>query len=804
MRFRVRRRTPHSSSVSGNAATLLAAAMLLMVGGIMIGVNMAGDQGSDYNERVKETWRRIHEIERAMNADKAKEGRLRRPAPSQYAMPNEMRPEEEGETNYFGVEAVISSDVNPANLPKVTMGPDIVTGKILRGDVPVVSLNIDPKLAFDAWGRRFVYMVQEDATIEADCRVLQEAAAKDPLLGLIKIQDASGGVKENVFYTITSLGRDGHLAVPMEGSTLENRINKGNTDADTLTNGVPNPLQLRDKVIQKPMTSTFDDIVYYSETRKRTCCLKKSCMATSEPQDGFRFEGIDTTDLAAWDMAIGDVNNDGIEDLVVGAPYARGGRGAVYVIFGKSSEPFPDTLPLSSLNGTNGFMVTCDGCELFGWSVDAGGDINGDGRRDIYIGRKVPHVQQMSCPAPNGAGAYVLFGKKTWPREVKFVERGGQWGPLGNTGFVFGGVGLLPNFSYDGVLGDLDGDNIADLSVSALGRVYVMSGYEGQFPIHPAYVDANKVGAGGSDGVPGFKVLPDANAGNDPTRPAPPSGTQNFAPSLAAGDFNNDGKGDLAIGAANVTPPAPNNVVKAGAVYVLFGSASNDGDINLGNLNGNNGYRIDGDIANGRLGSSVTAGDINGDGTVDIVAGAPRTGSLKLTYDSTGAVACCTTSPGRVYTVYGTPGVYPSSFMNVNTLNGTNGFVVSGSVVNDNFGAALATGDINGDGYTDIIAGAPTEGGSGEGAGYVVYGKSTFPSLMDVTSPDGTIVSRFHGSVPSQYVGWAVASGNLNVVNGDDVAFATPFSNFGGGVNSGGGYILFGPLSSPNIDSDDF
>ena len=426
MRFRVRHRTPHSSSLSGNAATLVAVVMLLTVGGIMIGVNMAGEQGSDYNEKVKETWRRIHEIEQAINADKAREGRIRRPAPTHYAMPNPMRPE--SEPNYFGVEGVVSSDVDPTHLPKVPMGPDIVTGKILRGDVPVVSLNLDPKLAFDAWGRRFVYVVQEDATIEADCRVLQEDALKDPLRGLIKVLDSSGGTKEHVFYAIMSLGRDGHLAVPMEGSTLANRMNTGNTDADTLINGVVNPAQMRDKLVQKPATSTFDDIVYYSETRKRTCCLKPSCIATSEPQDGFRYTGVNTSDLSGWDVAMGDINSDGIDDLVIGAPYADGGKGVVYVIFGTAAG-FPSPLPLASLDGSNGFKITCPGCELFGWSVDAGGDINGDGRRDIYIGRKVPQISQMSCPTPNGAGAYVVFGKKTWSKELRFTnpDNGSSW-----------------------------------------------------------------------------------------------------------------------------------------------------------------------------------------------------------------------------------------------------------------------------------------------------------------------------------------------------------------------------------------
>src|SRR5690606_12408556 len=119
----------------------------------------------DYNARVKETQRRIDFIHDRLRVKMAELGRLPRPANSSYAIPNPLKPSED--TNYFGVESVPSADLDPTSLPKVYIGPDVVTGKVLRGDVPIVTLNIDdPKYMFDAWGNRLIYEVQEDATEE--------------------------------------------------------------------------------------------------------------------------------------------------------------------------------------------------------------------------------------------------------------------------------------------------------------------------------------------------------------------------------------------------------------------------------------------------------------------------------------------------------------------------------------------------------------------------------------------------------------------------------------------------------------
>src|SRR6185436_5210284 len=100
---------------------------------------------------------------------------------------------------------------------------------------------------------------------------------------------------------------------------------------------------------------------------------------------GFVLTGIGRDDLSGWSVsAAGDINGDGLDDVIVGSPWADPGES--YVVFG-STQGFPAVLPLASLlpdnggDGRVGFVLT--GIADAGWSVSAAGDVNGDGIDDL-------------------------------------------------------------------------------------------------------------------------------------------------------------------------------------------------------------------------------------------------------------------------------------------------------------------------------------------------------------------------------------------------------------------------------------
>ena len=115
-------------------------------------------------------------------------------------------------------------------------------------------------------------------------------------------------------------------------------------------------------------------------------------LSTLDGSNGFTLNGVAADDFSGFSVSnAGDVNGDGLDDLLIGAYGAGpGGSGETYVVFGRDtaqSGPFSASLDLSSLNGTNGFRLAGvalgDGA---GNEVSSAGDVNGDGVADVLIG----------------------------------------------------------------------------------------------------------------------------------------------------------------------------------------------------------------------------------------------------------------------------------------------------------------------------------------------------------------------------------------------------------------------------------
>jgi hypothetical protein len=287
-------------------------------------------------------------------------------------------------------------------------------------------------------------------------------------------------------------------------------------------------------------------------------------------------------DQFGFSLAAGDFNGDGKDDLAVGAPYEKPGTkpksGWVFVFKGTTQGPKP-----WKAFGQKG-IGSDEKDDRFGFSL-AAGDFNGDGKDDLAVG------------AP-----FEKPGKKGKRSGWVYVFKGGSQGPKAWKGFGQKGLGKNEKgdwFGYSLAAGDFNGDGKDDLAVGAPGEkvgTKLKSGWVFVFK-------------GGSQGPKAWKGFGQKGLGKNE------KGDQ-FGRSLAAGDFNGDGKDDLAVGAPFEKPGKKGK--RSGWVYVFKGGSqgpkpwSSFGQKGLGK-------NEEGD----QFGRSLAAGDFNGDGRADLVVGAP-------------------------------------------------------------------------------------------------------------------------------------------------------------------------------------
>ena len=472
--------------------------------------------------------------------------------------------------------------------------------------------------------------------------------------------------------------------------------------------------------------------------------------------DGFKLSGTTFNGRNGYSVSsAGDVNGDGFSDVIVGAPSLRSPNpSASYVVFGHGGA-FPANVDLGALSGQDGFRLSAaETRDYAGVSVSAAGDVNGDGFADVIVG--------ASQASPNGntysGASYVVFG-----HDGSFAANINLGALSGTDGFRLSGAARSnrSGFSVSNA-GDINGDGFGDLIVGTKqtgvpGASYVVFGHGGGF--------AADLNLGALNGSNGFR-LSGAGARDYSGRSV-----------SAAGDVNGDGFADLIVS----SPYADANGADSGASYVVFGhSGAFASDVGLGALDGTTGFKLSGAAADDHSGHSVSnAGDINGDGFADLIVGADRANS----------------SSGASYVVFGHGGPFAAN-LNLGALDGMNGFTLPGQASGDFGGNSVSgAGDVNGDGFDDLIVGAPgaDPNGSSSGASYVVFGHAgAFAATLDLGALDGTNGFKLPGVAGNNLSGYSVsAAGDVNGDGFADVIVGAIRAD-GNTGQSGASYVVFG------------
>ncbi|ABG58055.1 T9SS type A sorting domain-containing protein [Cytophaga hutchinsonii] len=518
--------------------------------------------------------------------------------------------------------------------------------------------------------------------------------------------------------------------------------------------------------------------------------------------NGFSIKGVNAKDYLGNEVSIiGDINNDGLDDICVSTQYGNPSlelAGVAYIIFG-SSIPFPAAFDLNTLNGGNGFKVIgIAEDERRGKTIGRLGDINGDGIDDVSL-------------SSEGSKHMFLYGKTgAFPSIITINDINGS------NGFIFNGSGIG---EVKGA-GDVNGDGVQDIIMGQYawsGETYILFGKKSNFP---ASIDAAWL-----DGTRGFRLGEiDGNISAFFVSPA--------------GDVNADGYDDVIVGIWF------DSYVTSQKTYVFFGKPGPyTALINLKAVNGTDGFAINNQNNGNFLASVAALGDINGDEIDDcfsfrsVIFGSksafpavidneialnPAVGFVSNSFLQTAAGIGDINQDGvndfivsaynnENWVVYGSKTGFGAT-LDPAGLNGTKGFKFL-NMNQSNTGRQMSGGgDINGDGIPDFIVGNSGINNGTFGIVYIVFGgdhyalplTTDYPKALNITSSGFTLQvnTKEKGKIKYAVYGGAasavtqqsvIASGTGSIQHGEFAAAATSINinNVLTGLASGTAYDVY-------------
>jgi len=394
-------------------------------------------------------------------------------------------------------------------------------------------------------------------------------------------------------------------------------------------------------------------------------------------------------------VASADVNGDGLDDLVLGAPFADGpdgerpDSGETYVLLGVRS--WPASIDLAA-EPAAAVVYGADEKDLAGFSL-AVAEVNGDDVDDLLVGAL--WADGPDNARPDAGEAYLILGSPSWHPTIDLAD--------GEQDVKILGAETGDRLAETLAVGDVNGDGVDDLVIAATfasgpenqrpktGEVYVILGGE----LETAYDLSLR--------QPEMTVL-----GRD-------EGDQ-IGHSAAVGDFDGDGTDDMLLGAVSADGP-DNGRDLAGEAYLVLSGASLPATIDT--LEGGEALRVYGADAVDRLGRSTAAGDLNGDGRNDLlVAASGGDGSEEFMQDA-----------GEIYGIYGRPELRGALDLAHQAADVVVQGLDAGDVLGTNtFGRpSLLSEDMDGDGLSDVLVSAAGDGPANDrtdaGEAYILFAR---------------------------------------------------------------------------------